>query len=127
MRIGSVAPARHTPEHHALQIASHVLGGGYGSRIVAELRKAKNISVASLWQQLETNTGRAQLLGTYEVFSGDWKELFRAPERFEAVTREQVQQVAAKVLRRENRRVGVLVPEQAPQQAPSETKQEAAR
>jgi zinc protease len=91
----------------------------------AELRKAKNIAVADFWRYLETNSGRAQALGTYEVFHGDWKELFRAPERYEAVTREQVRQVAAKVFGRDNRTVGVLVPETASSEA--EQKQEAAR
>jgi zinc protease len=88
----------------------------------AELRKAKNIVVADFWRNLETNSGRAQALGTYEVFHGDWKKLFDAPGLYEAVTREQVQKVAAKVFARNNRTVGVLVPE-----AGDEAKKEAAR
>jgi zinc protease len=86
----------------------------------AELRKAKNIVVAGFWRQLETNSGRAQALGSYEVFHGDWKTLFRAPERYEAVTREQVREVAARLLRRDNRTVGVLVPEKAAGEAKQE-------
>ncbi len=89
----------------------------------AELRKAKNIVVADFWRRLETNSGRAQALGTFEVFHGDWQALFGAPERYEAVTREQVRQVAAQVFGRNNRTVGVLVPEQAS----GDAKQEAAR
>ena len=89
----------------------------------AELRKAKNIAVAEFWRSLETNSGRAQALGTYEVFHGDWQKLFSAPERYEAVTREQVQKVAARVFARNNRSVGVLVPEAAADEA----KKEAAR
>ncbi|HEX8435236.1 pitrilysin family protein [Archangium sp.] len=88
----------------------------------AELRKAKNIVVAGFWRHLETNSGRAQALGTYEVFHGDWKKLFDAPDRYEAVTREQVQKVAAKVFAKNNRTVGGLVPE-----AGAEAKKEAAR
>ncbi len=88
----------------------------------AELRKAKNIAVAEFWRRLETNSGRAQALGTYEVFHGDYQKLFGAPERFEAVTREQVRQVAARVFSRDNRTVGTLVPQPAP-----EGKQEAVR
>ena len=88
----------------------------------AELRKAKNILVANFWRQLETNSGRAQALGKYEVFHGDWQQLFGTPERLEAVTREQVRQVAAKVFARNNRTVGTLVPETA-----KEEKKEAAR
>jgi zinc protease len=89
----------------------------------AELRKAKNIVVADFWRNLETNSGRAQALGTYEVFHGDWKKLFDVPDRYEAVTREQVQKVAAKVFARNNRTVGVLVPETGSDEA----KKEAAR
>jgi zinc protease len=77
----------------------------------AELRKAKNIVVANFWRHLETNSGRAQALGTYEVFHGDWRKLFDAPAQYEAVTREQLQKVAAKVFSKNNRTVGVLVPE----------------
>ena len=88
----------------------------------AELRKAKNIVVADFWRHLETNSGRAQALGTYEVFHGDWRKLFDAPAKYEAVTGEQVRKVAAKVFARNNRTVGVLVPE-----AGDEAKKEAAR
>ncbi|QRN96203.1 insulinase family protein [Archangium violaceum] len=88
----------------------------------AELRKAKNGVVADFWRNLETNSGRAQALGTYEVFHGDWQKLFSAPEQYEAVTREQVRKVAGKVFAKNNRTVGVLVPE-----APVEAKKEAAR
>ncbi|HYO53864.1 pitrilysin family protein [Archangium sp.] len=88
----------------------------------AELRKAKNIVVADFWRGLETNSGRAQALGTYEVFHGDWQKLFGVPDRYEAVTREQVQKVAARVFARNNRSVGVLVPEAA-----GDAKKEAAR
>ena len=88
----------------------------------AELRKAKNIVVADFWRHLETNSGRAQALGTYEVFHGDWRKLFDAPAKYEAVTGEQVRKVAAKVFTRNNRTVGVLVPE-----AGDEAKKEVAR
>ncbi|PTL81857.1 peptidase M16 [Vitiosangium sp. GDMCC 1.1324] len=86
----------------------------------AELRKAKNIVVADFWRHLETNSGRAQALGTYEVFHGDWQKLFGAPDRYEAVTREQVQKVAAKVFARNNRTVGVLVPDATADEAKKE-------
>ncbi|MFL5351439.1 M16 family metallopeptidase [Archangium sp.] len=89
----------------------------------AELRKAKNIVVADFWRNLETNSGRAKALGTYEVFHGDWQKLFRAPELYEAVTGEQVRKVAEKVFARNNRTVGVLVPEAGPDEAKKEAAQ----
>lgn len=76
----------------------------------AELRKAKNITVANFWRGLETNSQRADLLGTYEVFFGDWNKLFEAPARYEQVTREQIRKVAERILNPDHRTVGVLVP-----------------
>ncbi len=84
----------------------------------AELRKAKNITVADFWRGLETNSHRGQLLGSYEVFQGDWRKLFDAPARYEQVTREQVRKVAQRIFDSNRRTVGVLVPtEEAPAQA----------
>jgi zinc protease len=84
----------------------------------AELRKAKNITVADFWRGLETNSHRGQLLGSYEVFQGDWRKLFDAPARYEQVTREQVRKVAQRIFDSNRRTVGVLVPTQeAPAQA----------
>ena len=74
----------------------------------AELKKAKNIVLANFWRRMKTINGKAQSLGTYEVFHGDYEKLFTAPERYEALTIDQVKAVAAKVLRRSNRTVGVL-------------------
>lgn len=76
----------------------------------AELRKAKNITVANFWREMETTSSRADLLGTYEVFFGDWHKLFEAPARYEQVTREQLRKVAERILNPDHRTVGVLVP-----------------
>jgi zinc protease len=76
----------------------------------AELRKAKNITVADFWREMETNSSRADLLGTYEVFFGDWHKLFEAPAHYEQVTREQIRKVAERILNPDHRTVGVLVP-----------------
>ncbi|ADO75218.1 M16 family metallopeptidase [Stigmatella aurantiaca] len=84
----------------------------------AELRKAKNKTVADFWRGLETHSSRAQLLGSYEVFQGDWRKLFEAPARYEQVTREQMRKLAAKLFIQDHRTVGVLVPTgAAPEQA----------
>jgi zinc protease len=81
----------------------------------AELRKAKNITVANFWRGLETNSSKAYLLGLYEVFHGDWRKLFDAPARYEQVTREQIRKVALRILDPDRRTVGVLVPTQEAQ------------
>lgn len=83
----------------------------------AELKKAKNIFAANFWRGMRTISGKAQVLGSYEVFHGDYRKLFDAPARHEAVTKEEIQRVAAKVFRPTNRTVGVLVPKSASEES----------
>jgi zinc protease len=77
----------------------------------AELRKAKNQMLAGLFRQLKTIEGRANLLGTYEVFQGDYNKLFTADKEIEAVTAADVQRVARQYFTAKNRTVATLVPE----------------
>ena len=78
----------------------------------AELARAKNMTAAGFWKKLSTIDGKAQLLGEYEIFHGDWQKLFDAPALFDRVTRTEVQTVARDLLDKRRRTVGVLVPEQ---------------
>ena len=78
----------------------------------AELARAKNMTAAGFWKKLATIDGKAQLLGEYEVFHGDWLKLFEAPGQFDKVTRAEVQAVAREILDKRRRTVGVLVPEE---------------
>jgi zinc protease len=41
LRVGRVAAARASPSYYALQLANEILGGGYSSRLNANLREAK--------------------------------------------------------------------------------------
>jgi zinc protease len=77
----------------------------------AELAKARNIQLAKFWRKLATIDGKADLLGTYEVFHGDFRKLLEVPMRFEAVTAERIQKLAARVFRKQNSTVGLLIPE----------------
>lgn len=77
----------------------------------AELARAKNMTAAGFWKKLATIDGKAQLLGEYEVFHGDWVKLFDAPAQFDKVNRAEVQAVAREVLDKRRRTVGVLLPE----------------
>lgn len=76
----------------------------------AELSRAKNLAAAGFWKKLATIDGKAQLLGEFEVFHGDWAKLFDAPVQFDRVTREDVQAVAREILDPRRRTVGVLLP-----------------
>lgn len=78
-----------------------------------ELRKAKNILLANFHRQMKTINGKANALGSYEVFFGDYNKLFTAAADYEKVTKEDVKRVAAKYFSDKNRTVATLVPEQA--------------
>jgi zinc protease len=76
-----------------------------------ELRKAKNQLLSAHYRSLKTIAGRANLLGTYEVFHGDYNKLFTIERDVEAVTAEDVQRVANKYFVATNRTVAILVPD----------------
>jgi zinc protease len=82
-----------------------------------ELRRAKNLTAVSFWKKLATIDGKAQLLGEYEVFHGDWAKLFDAPAQFERVTAAEIQAVAREVLDVNSRTVGVLLPDEEIEEA----------
>ncbi|MBT8136545.1 MAG: insulinase family protein [Gammaproteobacteria bacterium] len=77
----------------------------------AEVQKAKNRWTAGFWRSLSTIDGKADQLGTYEVFHGDYRKLFAAPDVVAAVTAEDIRAAAAAVLRKSNRTVGVVIPQ----------------
>ena len=81
---------------------------------------------AELIQRLSSNSGLAGELATYQVLTGDWRNLFRDLEAINKVTREDVQRVATTYFGERNRTVAYLIPEtgggdEAPQ--PQEGKQ----
>ncbi|MYN18271.1 insulinase family protein [Rugamonas sp. FT107W] len=73
-----------------------------------ELQKVKNQKLLNLYREQETINGRAQQLGNYEVFFGDYKKMFDAPAAYEKLTPADIQAVAAKYLKKSQRTVGVL-------------------
>jgi zinc protease len=87
-----------------------------------ELRRAKSMMAVSFWKKLSTIDGKAQLLGEYEIFHGDWAKLFTAPGEFERVTAADVNAVAREVLNVNRRTVGVLLPD--PDAAPESDAEE---
>ncbi len=80
-----------------------------------ELTKAKNIRLAAYWRSLKTIDGKAEAVGSYEVFRGDYEKLFQAPDRYARVTRREIQAAAQRIFNERNRTVGLLVPDDAPQ------------
>jgi zinc protease len=83
-----------------------------------ELQKAKNIRLVEFYRQMQTINERANTIGTYEVFFGDYRQLFDVAKNYSAVTKEDVQRVAQLYFGANNRTVATLIPdsgEKAPQ------------
>jgi zinc protease len=80
----------------------------------AELARAKNLYASAFWKRLSTINGKAGLLGSFEVYEGDYRKLFDSPGVYEKVTREEVQKAAALVFQRNHRTVGLLQSPTAP-------------
>jgi len=74
----------------------------------AEIAKARNIILADFWRGLATINGKAAAIGEYEVFHGNYEALFNLPDAIEAVTADDLRDVAASVFRANNMTVGVL-------------------
>jgi zinc protease len=83
-----------------------------------ELQKGKNIRLVEFYKQMQTISQRANTIGTYEVFFGDYRQLFDVAKNYSAVTKEDVQRVAKLYFGANNRTVATLLPdggEKAPQ------------
>ncbi|GAB2795366.1 pitrilysin family protein [Rhabdobacter roseus] len=78
-----------------------------------ELQKVKNQKLMEFYRTMETINGKANSLGTYEIFFGDYRRLYEAPKRYEQVTPADIQRVAAQYFTERNRTVGYLLPEQS--------------
>lgn len=104
----AVAAAKVTPaklEQAVLAEVARVIKDGVTEE---ELQKVKNQKVVGLYRQLETINGKAQNIGWYETFFGDYRKLDQAPDSFKKLTRADIQAVAAKYFVKSQRTVGVL-------------------
>ena len=73
-----------------------------------EISRVKNQLRASLIRDLQSNEGLASTLAYYETLAGDWRYLTTHLARLETITPADIQAVAAKYLRKENRTVAVI-------------------
>jgi predicted Zn-dependent peptidase len=76
-----------------------------------ELQKVKNQKLIEFYQSVETIDGKANNIGTYELFFGDYKKLFEAPKLFEKVSIEDIKRVANTYFTKKNCTVGYLISE----------------
>lgn len=73
-----------------------------------ELQKVKNQKLLNFYRAQETINGKASQLGEYEVYFGDYKKLFDAPDAYRKLTAADIKTVAAKYFKKSQRTVGVL-------------------
>ncbi|MCP4548543.1 MAG: insulinase family protein [bacterium] len=78
-----------------------------------ELAKAKNMLIADFYREMASISGRADALGAFQLFHGDWRNLFNVVERYQAITVEDLMRVAQLYLVEDNRTVVTLIPIQA--------------
>jgi len=76
----------------------------------AELDKARKQKLAQFWRGMATISGKAQALGSAQVFHGDYRKLFETPQRYAAVSVDDIRRVAAKYLGDNQRTIGTLLP-----------------
>jgi len=77
----------------------------------AELEKAKNRLLAGFFRSMQTVNDKAGSIGRYELLFGDFHEIYRMQERYEAVTVDDVKRVAGQYFDQKNRTVVTLIPE----------------
>jgi zinc protease len=75
-----------------------------------ELQKAKNMLVTGFYRDMATLSGRANQLGGFELFHGDWRKLFDVVGTYDSIQPEDIQRVLGKYLVPDNRTVVTLIP-----------------
>jgi len=79
-----------------------------------EVERARRLLRSSVLQEFSTRNGVAHALGQAEALLGDWREVGKALPRYEGVSAEDVQRVAARFLAPTQRNVVWLDPRAAP-------------
>ncbi len=79
----------------------------------ADLQKAKNVRTTNQVKALKTNSGKAEQLGLFETYFGGYARLFTILKNYDAVSKADIQRIAARALRADNRSVVTLVPAEA--------------
>lgn len=91
-----------------------------------ELQKVKNQVEVSIYTQQESNFGLMLQLCSAEA-SGSYKDFVQGPDRLRAVTREDIQRVARKYFKKENRSVLILNRKGGGPTAPDRTQKQEAK
>jgi zinc protease len=78
-----------------------------------EMQKVKNQTLANHYRQMKTIAGRANMIGHYESYYGDYKKMFTIDAELDKVTPADIQRVAKKYFTEKNRTVATLIPDGA--------------
>jgi zinc protease len=88
-----------------------------------ELAKVRNQAIAGYYRSLRSINGRANNIGRYEVFFGDYHKLALVEQEYEKVTAADIQRVMNTYFDANNRTVGILLPDTASRASGKEAKQ----
>ena len=75
-----------------------------------ELQKAKNQVISSYYRSLRSINRRANVIGRYEVFFGDYHKLANVEQEYNKVTAADIQRAAKEYFDENNRTVATLIP-----------------
>ncbi len=75
-----------------------------------EIEGVKRRARADILRQLRSNSTLANMLSTYQVLTGDWRNLFNQLDKIDAVTPPDIQRVAKATFTFDNRTVAVIEP-----------------
>ena len=84
-----------------------------------ELGRAHKQAQADFWRGLQTISGKAQALGTFEVFHGDYRRLFDEPAKVASIDVGALADAAQRTFRPANRTTGHLRPAASVTTAPA--------
>jgi predicted Zn-dependent peptidase len=113
----SVPAAGHTVEENEKAIDEIIERAKKEKAGDAAIQRVKTKLRANLIRRLDSNSGLAEALCSYEANYGDWRKLFTDLEEYEKVTAEDVRKAAEKYLIRSSRTVAYTA---APKAQPAE-------
>lgn len=73
-----------------------------------ELQKAKNQFKTDFYRSMTTQSGKANTIGTFEMYFGDYHKLFTAVDEYDKVSVDDIKRVVNQYFGRSNRTVGIL-------------------
>ena len=92
-------------ERGIIKVINEIIAQGISEK---ELDKIKNQRQVDFYRTMATINGKADTIGTYEIYFDDYKALFDAPKEYAKITVADVQRVAKEYLIKAKRTVGVL-------------------